>query len=119
MRLITLHPRPPNLPKVSNDDADVQYIGIGLYTHHKYQKALHSPVPLDTHGNPLPQEEAEEILQTAMRLEFPPEEGFIDGNGEQYESPSEDEGRERERQDEDRDRARGDGAVVPPLHESQ
>jgi hypothetical protein len=76
--------------------------GICLYTYHKYQKALQSTVPLDAHGNPLPQEEAEEILQTATRLEFPPEEGFIDGDGEGCESPSENEGGEGERGDEAR-----------------
>lgn len=81
-------------PKVADD---TQHAGIGLYTYHKYQKALHSPVPLDPHGNPLPQDVAEEILQTAMPLDFPPEEGFIDGDVEQYASPSEDEGYEGER----------------------
>jgi hypothetical protein len=85
--------------KVAGHDTNAQHAGIGLFTYHKYQKALHSPVPLDAHGNPLPQEEAEEILQTAMRLEFPPEEGFIDGDAEQYGSPSEDEGYEGERRD--------------------
>ncbi len=57
-------------------------------------------MPLDAHGNPLPQEEAEEVLQAATRLEFPPEEGFIDGDGEEYDSPSEDGGQEGERSDE-------------------
>jgi hypothetical protein len=54
-------------------------------------------VPLDAHGDqPLPQE-AEEVLQTAMRLEFLPEEGFIDGDVEQYTSPRKDGGYEGER----------------------
>jgi hypothetical protein len=42
---------------------------------------LHSPVPLDAHGNPLPQEETKEILQTMMRLQF---EGFIGDDIEKY-----------------------------------
>lgn len=29
-------------------------VGIGLFTHHKYQKTVHSAVPLDAHGNPIP-----------------------------------------------------------------
>ena len=74
-------------------------------------------MPLDAHGNPLPQEVAEEILQTAVRLEFPPEEGFIDGDGEEYESPSEDERRELERRDEEGNGVKvhveGEGEVVP------
>jgi len=99
---------------------DSQYTGISLYTYHKYQKALHSPVPLDAHGNPLPQEEAEEILQTAVRLEFPPEEAFIDGDEEHYESPSEGEGQERERRDEEEDRVKLHiEGVLPPPHERQ
>ena len=105
-----------SLPKVTNDNADAQHPGVGLYTYHKYQKALHSPVPLDTHGNPLPQEEAEEILQTAMLLEFPSEEGFIDGDREQYESPGE-EGREEETRDEEGGRVKGDAEMLPPPHE--
>ena len=35
--------------------ADGLHAAIGLDTYHKYLKATHSPVPLDTHGNPLPQ----------------------------------------------------------------
>lgn len=81
---------------MADHDADALHAGIGLYTHHKYQKALHSPVPLDPHGNPLPQEEAEEILQTAMPLDLPHEEGFISGDVEQYTSPDEDEGERRD-----------------------
>ncbi|KAG8822848.1 Triose-phosphate Transporter [Serendipita sp. 400] len=34
--------------------------GIAVYTYHKYTAALHSAVPLDEHGNPLKEEEAEE-----------------------------------------------------------
>lgn len=37
-------------------------LGIALFTYHKYTSALHSAVPLDTHGNPLEEEEAEEVL---------------------------------------------------------
>ena len=72
-------------------------------------------MPLDTHGNPLPQEEAEEVLQTAMRLEFPPEEGFV----EQYESPSEDGDGEERRRDEEGGRTKRTGVVLPLPHESQ
>ena len=80
-------------------------------------------MPLDAHGNPLPQEEAEEILHTAMRLEFPPEEGFVDGDGEPYESASADEEREGERRDRgDRGKLhmeREEGILLPPSHERQ
>ena len=123
MRPIALQPAAPvpcpkDLPGVADDDAVTPYVGIGFYTYHKYQKALHSPVPLDAHGNPLPQEEAEEILQTAMRPEFPPEEGFIDGDAEQYTSPSEDGGHEGERRDEERDGVKlhieGEVGLLPP-----
>jgi len=96
----------------------ITFIGIGLFTHHKYQKALHSPVPLDPHGNPLPQEEAEEILQTAVRLDFPPEEGFIGNDVEQYVSPDEDEGYERERRDGVEPHIERDGGLLP-RHERQ
>ncbi|KAG8811499.1 Triose-phosphate Transporter [Serendipita sp. 399] len=41
--------------------------GIALYTYHKYTAALHSAVPLDEHGNPLKEEEAEEILAIVNR----------------------------------------------------
>jgi solute carrier family 35 protein C2 len=105
-------------PRVADHDANTQHAGIGLYTHHKYQKALHSPVPLDAHGNPLPQEEAEEILQSAMRLDFPPEEGFIDGDVDQYSSPSEDEGYEGERRNGVKPHLERDGGLLPP-HERQ
>ena len=63
-------------------------------------------VRLDTHGNPLPQEEAEEILHTTMRLELPPQEGSVG----HYESPSEEGGGEEGR--------RGRGVVLPSPHES-
>lgn len=36
--------------------------GIALFTYHKYTSALHSAVPLDAHGNPLEEEDAEEVL---------------------------------------------------------
>lgn len=32
--------------------------GIALYTWHKYKKALDSTIPLDSHGNPIEEEEA-------------------------------------------------------------
>lgn len=31
----------------------VFHTGIGLFTYHKYHKSMESPVPLDTHGNPI------------------------------------------------------------------
>jgi hypothetical protein len=37
-------------------------LGIALFTYHKYTSALHSAVPLDAHGNPLEEEDAEEVL---------------------------------------------------------
>ena len=33
------------------------FIGIGLFTHHKYRKRLESDIPLDPHGQPLDPEE--------------------------------------------------------------
>jgi len=105
---------PHGLPGAADHDAETQHAGIVLYTYHKYQKALHSPVPLDTHGNPLPQEEAEEILQSAMRLEFPPDEGLIDGDVEQYASPSEDEGNEGVRRDGIQPQIEEEGRLLPP-----
>ena len=119
MRPLVLQPTSlPPFPRIADNDADALPAGIGLYTHHKYQKALHSPVPLDPHGNPLPQEEAEEILQTAVRLDFPPEEGFIGGDVEQYGSPDEDEGYERERRNGVEPHIEGDGGLLP-RHERQ
>ncbi|KAG9020347.1 Triose-phosphate Transporter [Serendipita sp. 407] len=41
--------------------------GIAVYTYHKYTAALHSAVPLDEHGNPLKEEEAEEVLAIVNR----------------------------------------------------
>jgi hypothetical protein len=38
------------------------HAGIILYTYHKYQRAIDSPVPLDAHGNPIAEEEEEELL---------------------------------------------------------
>ncbi|KZT34146.1 TPT-domain-containing protein [Sistotremastrum suecicum HHB10207 ss-3] len=32
----------------------ITFLGIILYTYHKYQKSLESSVPLDAHGNPIP-----------------------------------------------------------------
>lgn len=32
--------------------------GIGLFTFHKYLKSIQSTVPLDGHGNPIPEEMA-------------------------------------------------------------
>ena len=99
--------------RVADHDDDALHAGIGLYTHHKYQRALHSPVPLDPHGNPLPQEEAEEILQTAMPLDFPHEEGLIGGDVEHYTSPDEDEGYEGERRDGVGPHIEGDEGLLP------
>ncbi|KAF8322169.1 TPT-domain-containing protein, partial [Clavulina sp. PMI_390] len=31
----------------------ITFIGIGLFTHHKYLKSVHSSTPLDAHGNPI------------------------------------------------------------------
>jgi hypothetical protein len=114
------HSLPLTLPEFANGDAHTRCAGIALYTYHKYQKALHSPVPLDAHGNPLPQEEAEEVLQSATRLEFPPDEGFVDADGGGYESPSEDEGRERGRRDEaGKVHMEGEGGALPRPHEME
>jgi solute carrier family 35 protein C2 len=114
------HSLPPTLPEFANSGAHTQYAGIALYTYHKYQKALHSLVPLDAHGNPLPQEDAKEVLQSATGLEFPPEEGFVDGDRGQYESPSEDEGRERGRRDEGgKVHMEGEGGASRRPHETQ
>jgi hypothetical protein len=33
-----------------------RYLGIALYTYHKYLKAVTSTVPLDAHGNPIEEE---------------------------------------------------------------
>lgn len=35
--------------------------GIALYTYHKYKKSMQSNLPLDPHGNPLPEDEYEAI----------------------------------------------------------
>jgi solute carrier family 35 protein C2 len=40
----------------------MSHAGIILYTYHKYQRAIDSPVPLDAHGNPIAEEEEEELL---------------------------------------------------------
>ena len=32
-------------------------LGIGLFAYHRYQKSVHSPTPLDTHGDPIAGEE--------------------------------------------------------------
>ncbi|KIM27646.1 hypothetical protein M408DRAFT_329860 [Serendipita vermifera MAFF 305830] len=49
--------------------------GIALYTYHKYTAALHSAVPLDAHGNPLEEEDAEEVL-AVVRTDTLNEEGL-------------------------------------------
>ena len=44
-------PCPQGLSEVADLDTKTQHAGIGIYTHHKYQKALHSMVHM---GTPLP-----------------------------------------------------------------
>lgn len=43
-------------------------LGIALFTHHKYQKSVHSTVPLDAHGNPLGSDEEEGEIVEATEL---------------------------------------------------
>lgn len=36
--------------------------GIALFTFHKYRKSIDSPIPLDAHGNPISDDDDDEML---------------------------------------------------------
>ena len=49
----------------------MHFAGIALFTYHKYRKSIDSPVPLDAHGNPIPEEEEDEDEEERAHLTGP------------------------------------------------
>lgn len=43
------------------------YLGIILFTFHKYRKSIESTVPLDTHGNPVSPDDLDDPLEGSQR----------------------------------------------------
>lgn len=81
------HLNPVNLSGVI-----ITFFGIGVFIYHKYRKSLESKVPLDAHGNPIPEDDP-----TAAAILKEDEDGdeeeqrhlprFVDGDGGEEANP--------------------------------
>jgi solute carrier family 35 protein C2 len=54
------------------------FAGIALFTYHKYRKSIDSPIPLDAHGNPIPEGEEGEDEEERAHLTGPHHRGEED-----------------------------------------